>query len=331
MIPIASKDSESKDGEGKSLFKAGDRPPFILKTREGESRAVSPSQRNGSKKEAESSSNSSSKSQDPPRPIVPTCVGMTGCVKFVEENLQLCLNAIDYLSEVHDFVQDHPDYLVVGCLGAQGVGKSTIMSLLTANHGSDIFPAQDISHHESGVNCTTGIDFFVTKNRVIYLDTQPILSTSAIDYAATYDQKKNPTDFANTQNNLELQSLQFAALVLSVCHVIIFVQDWFVDPNLLRFLQTAEMLKPSSAINMDLEDVEHYPHVVFLHNKAEVQDFLSDNVEKMKEFYNKVFLNSKLQTHSGLDMSNHSSEEELNLFLIPSFGSGGTQDSQFYF
>lgn len=91
-----------------------------------------------------------------------------------------------------------------------------------------------MSHHESGSNCTSGIDFFVTKNRVIYLDTQPILSGSTIDYSTCYDQKKPAADFASMETNLELQSLQFAAFLFSVCHVVIFVQDWFVDPNLVR-------------------------------------------------------------------------------------------------
>lgn len=99
---------------------------------------------------------------------------------------------------------------------------------------SDIFQVQDVSYHESGANCTSGIDFFVTKNRVIFLDTQPILSTATIDYSAVFDQKKPTTDFTNTDSNLELQSLQFAAFLFSVCHVIIFVQDWFTDPNLVR-------------------------------------------------------------------------------------------------
>lgn len=48
MLPTISKDSE-KDGENKNLIKIVERPTFILKTREGENRAVSPSQRNGHK------------------------------------------------------------------------------------------------------------------------------------------------------------------------------------------------------------------------------------------------------------------------------------------
>ncbi|XP_043786149.1 protein SMG9 isoform X2 [Apis laboriosa] len=274
MIPINSKDSDVKDSDSRGTIKVIDRPTFILKTREGENRAVSPNQRNGgNKKEGDASSNVSSK------------------------------------------IQDH--FLVVGCLGAQGVGKSTIMSLLTCNIATGIFPIQDTSHHESGANCTIGIDFFVTKNRVIYLDTQPILSGSTIDYSTSYDQKKPTTDFINIETNLELQSSQFAAFLFSVCHVIIFVQDWFVDPNLVRFLQTAEMLKPSSTSNMDQDYVEYYPHIVFLHNKAELQDFTPHNIEKVKEFYTKLFSSSRLQIHSGLDMSNHSMEAGLNLFFIP--------------
>lgn len=187
---------------------------------------------------------------------------MISCIKFMDENMQLCENPIEYL-------YDQQDFLVVGCLGTQSVGKSTIMSLLTSEYAyvtyrthifimyifgmlllyllnliyyfknfisrPDIFPVQESSHHESATNCTTGIDIFVTKNRVIYLDTQPILSISAFDNSASsFDQKKNTSDFTSTETNLELQSLQFMAFLFSVCHVIIFVQDWFGDPNLVR-------------------------------------------------------------------------------------------------
>lgn len=310
MMPVLSKDTEAKDGEGRSLIKVVERQTFILKTREGESRAVSPSQRNGNKKDVDATSTMPLKPPDITRTVIPTCIEMTNCAKFMDENMQLCESALEFLC-------DQQDFLVIGCLGTQGVGKSTIMSLLTSNSKADTFSVQDISHHECGTNCTSGIDFFVTKNRVIYLDTQPILSASVIDYASSFEQKKTTTDFVNTETNLELQSLQFTAFLFSVCHVIIFVQDWFVDPNLVRFLQTAEMLKPSSTTTMDQDYVEYYPHILFLHNKAEAQDFMPSTVEKMKEFYNKVFSSSRLQIHSGLDMSHGSIENGLNLFLIP--------------
>ena len=33
---------------------------------------------------------------------------------------------------------------------------------------------------------------------------------------------------------------------MTVCHVILVVEDWFTDMSLLRFLLSAEMLKPST-------------------------------------------------------------------------------------
>lgn len=42
------------------------------------------------------------------------------------------------------------------------------------------------------------------------------------------------------------------------------------------------MLKPSSTSNMDQDYVEYYPHIVFLHNKAELQDFTPRSIEKVK-------------------------------------------------
>lgn len=57
---------------------------------------------------------------------------MTNCAKFMDENMQLSESALEFLC-------DQQDFLVVGCLGLQGVGKSTIMSLLTSNYKLVLF------------------------------------------------------------------------------------------------------------------------------------------------------------------------------------------------
>lgn len=44
----------------------------------------------------------------------------------------------------------------------------------------------------------------------------------------------------------------------------------------------------------------------------------------LQEFYTKLFSSSRLQIHSGLDMSNHSMEAGLNLFFIPRITNEGT-------
>lgn len=61
------------------------------------------------------------------RAVLSPCPELTNCIKFMDENMQLCESPLEYL-------HDQQDFLVVGCVGAQGVGKSTIMSLLTSNH-----------------------------------------------------------------------------------------------------------------------------------------------------------------------------------------------------
>ncbi|XP_074111432.1 nonsense-mediated mRNA decay factor SMG9 [Cotesia typhae] len=304
ITTVITKDYDTKDAENRPVIKVADRPTFILKTREGESRAVSPSQRNGAKKETDASASTSTKSCEA-RLLMTLPQEMTSSVKFMDENMQLYENVLEELI-------DQQDFLVVGILGTQGVGKSTILSLLTSNYGSELFAVQKSSHHKNGINCTSGIDFYVTKNRVIYLDTQPILSSSIMTSTNT-----TLEHYVNSEYNLEIQSLQFTAFLYSVCHVIIFVQDWFVDPNLIRFIQTTEMLKPSSTSNLDQDYIEYYPHMLFLHNKAEVDDFTPDILKIMTEFYDKVFSRSRLQTHSGLNMSSSSTDGQLNLFLIP--------------
>lgn len=55
---------------------------------------------------------------------------MTKCVKFLEDN-----NIS--LENVQDFMQENNDFLVVGVVGAQGVGKSTILNLLAHTQVTD--------------------------------------------------------------------------------------------------------------------------------------------------------------------------------------------------
>jgi ABC-type thiamine transport system ATPase subunit len=51
---------------------------------------------------------------------------MKSSVKLVDEAFQFCDGALEFLLDQNDF-------MVVGCLGLQGVGKSTFMSLLAGN------------------------------------------------------------------------------------------------------------------------------------------------------------------------------------------------------
>ncbi|KAK3595770.1 hypothetical protein CHS0354_025404 [Potamilus streckersoni] len=256
---------------------------------------------------------------------------MTKSVKLIDDMYQWCETA-------NEMLLDQTDFLVVGVLGLQGVGKSTIMSLLAGNSPSDsyrsfVFTQQSKEAKEICDHQTNGLDIFVTAERIILIDTQPVLSASVMEHLIRND-KKFSTEYTFAENCVEIQSLQLAAFLMTVCHVVLVVQDWFVDTNFMHFLLTAEMLKPAShsvshESGTGQEDVNEYnPHIVFIQNKAKKVDFSPENYKTMKKTIAKIFESSKLKTKGFVSMAvgklipalsteNKSSSNDINLFLMP--------------
>uniref|UniRef100_A0AAY4BXD2 Nonsense-mediated mRNA decay factor SMG9 n=1 Tax=Denticeps clupeoides TaxID=299321 RepID=A0AAY4BXD2_9TELE len=256
---------------------------------------------------------------------------MKHSIKLVDDQMNWCDSAMEYL-------RDQTDMLVVGVIGLQGTGKSTIMSLLSANTPEEdqrayVFRAQSQDIKERGGNQSCGIDFYITQERVIFLDTQPILSPSILDHLINND-RKLPPEYNLPHTYLEMQSLQIAAFLFTVCHVVIVVQDWFTDINLYRFLQTAEMLKPSTpsashdttGSSVNDEGSEYYPHIVFLQNKARREEFCPRYLKMMHMAVDKLMTHSHLKYKGTLSMLDCNIlpglgrdylETEVNLFLLP--------------
>lgn len=97
----------------------------------------------------------------------------------------------------------------------------------------NLFTTTTSENLETSQNCTSGIDAFITKNRVILLDCQPILSSS-VAYSASHKRMGQSIDPSGLLVDNEMVSLQLAAFLLSVCHVVLLVQDWFFDPNIFK-------------------------------------------------------------------------------------------------
>lgn len=162
------------------------------------------------------------------------------------------------------------------------------------------------------------------------LDSQPILSAATLDETVQSDLKRTVAgEFLPMENSVEIQSLQLAAFMMSVCHVVLIVQDWFFDSNLVRFIQTAEMLKPSVPAGED-EFVEYFPHVMLIQNKATLQDFTPTQFNTMQDVYRHLFYKSKLRLSSGVGLGagsgliyclscSDNEETPLNLFLLPEY------------
>ncbi|KAF6079497.1 SMG9 nonsense mediated mRNA decay factor [Phyllostomus discolor] len=256
---------------------------------------------------------------------------MKHSIKLVDDQMNWCDSAIEYLL-------DQTDVLVVGVLGLQGTGKSMIMSLLSANTPEEdqrayVFRAQSAEMKERGGNQTSGIDFFITQERIVFLDTQPILSPSILDHLINND-RKLPPEYNLPHTYVEMQSLQIAAFLFTVCHVVIVVQDWFTDLSLYRFLQTAEMVKPStpspshesSSSSGSDEGTEYYPHLVFLQNKARREDFCPRKLRQMHLIIDQLMAHSHLRYKGTLSMLQCNVfpglppdflDSEVNLFLVP--------------
>jgi hypothetical protein len=66
-------------------------------------------------------------------------------------------------------------------------------------------------------------------------------------------------DFKYYENFIEIQSIELACFVLSVCNVVLLTEDWFIDPTLFKILHTAEMLMPN--VSMGLSSANTNPSV----------------------------------------------------------------------
>lgn len=98
---------------------------------------------------------------------------------------------------------------------------------------SNLFTTTSSEYLETTQSCTSGIDAYITKNRIILLDCQPILS-SCVTYLATQKRMGQSIDQSGLVIDNEIISLQLAAFLLSVCHIVLVVQDWFFDPNVIK-------------------------------------------------------------------------------------------------
>ncbi|KAJ3091498.1 smg-9, nonsense mediated mRNA decay factor [Quaeritorhiza haematococci] len=195
---------------------------------------------------------------------------------------------IDELLRMHPepalkFLNEQPGCFIVGVLGRRGVGKSTIMSALASSfeksHGDDgdIFPMHAKGPSMSGPHVTTGIDLYVTPERVVFLDTMPIFAQSVLDrYKKDRDRETGgpivvgSSSASGTGGNgglsatastvgapsalpdsimkrphtwLEIHATMLTMFLFSVCHVLVVVSDEPADEELWAFLRRVERFK----------------------------------------------------------------------------------------
>ena len=283
-------------------------------------------------------------------PNAPGTTSITSSIKSKEISSSKTVKVLDaslhWSDEAMELLQDQNDFMVVGVIGMQGVGKSTVLSLIAGNHLKDghklmLFKQQTPEVRERASHMTTGIDIAITSERIILLDAQPILSPSLLEQCIHYD-RKSTSDYAGS-SSIEIQSLQIAAFLLTACHVIIVVQDWFTDSYIYKFLQTAEMLKPvttppshdsNSAIESDQTDIQ--PVLVFVHNKVDSNMFNIRTVNAMNEVMSNLVKFSSVHCRGYFSLAETNlypglaslclAEKEMNAFLLPNVNENENQE-----
>ena len=285
---------------------------------------------------------------------LPSATPSNAAPSIPEKSFKLIDDTHSISESITSYLTENTDFQVVGVLGLQGVGKSTVCNALaTAVDGNiDFNPVKTSLHTQPNAifrmqtfekqmlseHCTTGLNIWISPERLILIDCQPLLSASMLDRSIQTD-KKTAVEFNNSlEDTLEMHALQIIGFLSNVCHKVLLVQDYFVDSSLMRLVHAAEMLKPSSPAFVTFPEdettppvVDYFPDLIFVHNKTNLEDFSGANLRKMSEFYTKLFSKSQFNVVNGGNVGaengytlNHvpkdeDASERADVVLLPDF------------
>eukprot|EP01083_Nonionella_stella_P052806 139969_1 len=228
-----------------------------------------------------------------------------------------------------------PDFTVVGVIGAQGAGKSTVLSRFATSetkHSRRCFSIQNASIISNCSHMTSGVDMYATQQRVILLDTQPVMSPSILaGMIQRHDQLG--AGISSYQNSVDIQSLELTLFLLSVCHVVIIVSDLKSDLRTWQMLRTAMLLRETSELSDPLlasgsQDSRHptIPDIVFAFNKLPEDQMTSSSFLRQSKVLQKIFHTSPFRKQGAIANSQFRSAisdegDTVNCFFIPKIGS----------
>ncbi|KAG7386879.1 smg-9, nonsense mediated mRNA decay factor [Phytophthora boehmeriae] len=121
------------------------------------------------------------------------------------------------------------NFTVVGVLGLEGVGKSTVLSLLDDSKDKSKFSTQSLENLVAGRHETTGVDLAVSLaggagHPTVLLDSQPLLSSSML--VDLLSRNESPRFGAlSPEQQVEVTSYQIAVFLCAICHYVVVVHD----------------------------------------------------------------------------------------------------------
>ncbi|KAI9313546.1 hypothetical protein BX666DRAFT_704632 [Dichotomocladium elegans] len=193
-----------------------------------------------------------------------------------------------------------------------------------------MFPVESVESVSYSRHQTVGIDVYVTPERTILLDTEPILSCSVLDEAL----RSGTMDGLHPQLWLERESLCNLVFMLSICNVIMVVSEGTeIDTAMIRYLKRAELLKfsipdfpliPPTHFGQTQPEMNYYPDIVFVCNKSRDWDFEWQKYCNLQLLIKDLFADSDMRTSGLVSLGRvlpaykmSSNGDEQNIFLLP--------------
>ncbi|KAI8974737.1 hypothetical protein BDB01DRAFT_806294 [Pilobolus umbonatus] len=216
-------------------------------------------------------------------------------------------------------LSDHPGHFVIGIIGKQGVGKSTLLSHFT-QQPDNAFSTQSCDDFLEEGHQTVGIDMYITPERAILLDTEPILCWTVLEKALD-----GSLDGLHPDLWLEMEAIYQILFLYSICNVVIVTTEGAeIDMNVLLLLQRAEMLKfniPEFPLLTGHQETNVYPELVFVCNKCTRDEFEWRHYETLQSVLHSFFESSQLKTEGLISLSEvlllFKRTHPVNLFFLP--------------
>ena len=263
----------------------------------------------------------------------------TELLSMMDENYRILYD------QINKVLVDNVDAFVIGFIGRDNVGKTTIVShfskIKNNKRGPKLISKKD----------TVGIDMYITEERVIILDTQPILRKFKTDKKRKNYENNIPESYSGEPELWNsIQSFQFALFLFLICHIVIVVSDDINDISLLHFIKTIEKIikqepnampkgilknsqknKPNNNQNENNSKDDPFPKIIFVNNKCTSDYFSLEVARNYNKKINKYFKDSKLNVSGLVKMPNITPENATNIanfFFLPYYKSLDNQNNK---
>ncbi|CEP00102.1 hypothetical protein PBRA_007836, partial [Plasmodiophora brassicae] len=215
---------------------------------------------------------------------------------------------------VEEMLVDAPavPFSVCGAIGSVASGKSTLLSalsrfLLPSLDAATAFNAHSEASLANGSTVTSGVDAIFCEQHVV-VDCQAL----------------NPLVLGGNAHSLQMQSTEVAMFALSVCNILLVVQDAFCEDSILHTLASAAMLKRAGAPgdSSSFPSMQHCARCVFVYNKVPLDRFtpsVRDSLhDRLRAFLDPAAFPSTSQpVLNDLLTGDERRDPGLDLFLVP--------------